>query len=104
MALTTDPRDPNLGEYDQSGQQLSYLILSDEERAKGFVRPVRLSYVHVPCGHVTNMPKAIAETYARNPQFYGGTFCCNCGSHFPLVVDGKRQFEWHPKDGSFVGE
>jgi len=29
------------------GQQRGYVVLSDEERAKGFVRPVRRSYVHV---------------------------------------------------------
>lgn len=28
------------------GMQASYLVLSDEERAKGFVRPVRRSYRH----------------------------------------------------------
>lgn len=31
----------------QTGQHTSYYILSDSERAKGFVRPVRTSYVHV---------------------------------------------------------
>ena len=29
------------------GQYSDHVILSDEERAKGFVRPVRLSYIHV---------------------------------------------------------
>ena len=29
------------------GQQKTYLVLSEEERAKGFVRPVRRSYIHV---------------------------------------------------------
>jgi len=29
-----------------NGQQKGYIILSEEERAKGFVRPVRTSYVH----------------------------------------------------------
>ena len=28
----------------RKGQQKAYVVLSDEERAKGFVRPVRRSY------------------------------------------------------------
>jgi hypothetical protein len=72
-----------------TGQQKAYVVLSDEERAKGFVRPVRRSYVHNTCGTPTTMGQAIAETYARNPKFYSGTFCCNCGEHFPL-----SEFVW----------
>jgi hypothetical protein len=134
-----------------NGQQRDYLILSDEERAKGFVRPVRLSYQHVGrpgpkyplvdlteeqsaryggpdigfvkyepypisdepgkaralgrfwtqadldkvdkgCGSITTMGRAIAETYARQPGFYGGTFCCRCGKHLPVGADGE--FVW----------
>lgn len=39
-------------EQQMDGNRLhrSYVILSAEERAKGFVRPVRLTYVHVTCG------------------------------------------------------
>lgn len=54
MSLTTDPNDPNLHKTKPNGQQESYLVLSDEERAKGFVRPVRRSYRHIGkplCGH-----------------------------------------------------
>ena len=47
MSLTNDPRDPRLSEKRADGQQQAYLVLSDEERAKGFVRPVRLEYRHV---------------------------------------------------------
>ena len=108
MSLTTDRDCPCLDEIEQSGQQKCYLILSDEERGKGFVRPVRATYRHVACGGVTSMGQAIAETYARDPSFYGGTFCALCGTHFPLInMDGARQFEWIVKgqpDGSFVGE
>jgi hypothetical protein len=85
MGLTTDRTSPCLKEVRPDGQQECYLILSDEERAKGFVRPVRRSYVHVACGVETRMPEAIAETYARNPKFYGGTYCVGCGNHFPLI-------------------
>jgi hypothetical protein len=136
------------------GQQRTYLVLSDAERAKGFVRPVRHSYKHVGtpgprfelrdltqeerarykgtdyvkyepypegyrgsavgrywtqeqldkvgkgCRTVTTMGHAIAETYAREPRFYGGTFCCGCGTHLPVGEHGE--FVWEP-DGSRVG-
>lgn len=74
------------------GQQKAYVVLSEEERAKGFVRPVRRSYVHEKCGVVTTMGQALAETYARDPYFYSGTFCCGCGTHFPVGEDGE--FVW----------
>jgi hypothetical protein len=136
------------------GMQRNYLVLSDEERAKGFVRPVRRSYEHVGiagpkyqlrdldeseiasglntefakfepypplpdpkpmgysigkywsqrdldrvgkgCGTVTTMGNAIAETYARSPGFYSGTFCCGCGTHLPVGRDGE--FVWDGTD------
>lgn len=81
------------------GQQEGYIVLAEEERAKGFVRPVRRSYVHLKCGSKTTMGQTIAETYARNPYFYSGTFCCACGSHFPVGEGGE--FVW--SDGSKVG-
>jgi len=74
------------------GQQRDYVVLADEERAKGFVRPVRQSYVHQTCGVKTTMGLALAETYARDPYFYSGTFCCGCRAHFPIGEDG--QFVW----------
>jgi len=150
MSLTTDPESPCLGVMRADGQQMCYLVLSEEERAKGFVRPVRRSYKHTGrsvcgmieptdklggllrvctepvghdgdhwnkfpelvqpdaarathqhsiggCGTVTTMGQAIAETYARDPKFYCGTFCCACGSHFPV-----NEFEW-TDDGTLVG-
>lgn len=106
MSLTTDPNDPALRETLPGGQNKTYLVLSEEELAKGFVCPVRRSYKHLACGGVTTMGKALCETYARNPKFYGATFCCICGAHFPLrgFKDGKWQdaFEWS-EDGSPVG-
>jgi hypothetical protein len=141
MTITTDPNDPGLKEIEQTGMQKSYLVLSEEERAKGFVRPVRHSYVHKGiqpkyptreltayehtqydkygyvlyepypdgsgvcgrfwtkeqlnsgCGTMTTMGQALAETYARDPKFYGGTFCCGCGKHFPV-----EQFVWDGTD------
>lgn len=81
-----------------NGQQKGYVVLSEEERKKGFTRPVRQSYVHVGfepemdgtvlikngrngCGALTKMSLPLAETYARNPKFYSGTFCVGCRTH-----------------------
>ena len=95
--VTDDHREINPA----TGQQKGYVVLSDEERAKGFVRPVRREYVHVGknpemdgnvlikpgengCGALTKMAQSIAETSARQPDFYSGTFCANCREHRPL--------------------
>lgn len=125
MSLTTDPNDPRLTHYtgpEKPGPQAEvYLVLSESERAKGFVRPVRDSYRHVGreeqqlvndwtrasedahrvriggCGTITTMGRALAETYARIPTFYGATYCCTCCAHFPV-----GEFVW-TADGSVVG-
>lgn len=81
------------------GQHKAYIILCDAERAKGFVRPVRRTYVHETCGTLTTMGVTLAETYARNPSFYGATFCVYCNAHFPVGPHG--QFHW--EDGEKVG-
>lgn len=87
------PVTPDHREIDPlTGQQKAYVVLSAEERGKGFVRPVRHSYVHEKCGVVTTMGQALAETYARNPHFYSGTFCAGCRAHFPVGAEG--QFLW----------
>lgn len=92
MGITDDRNDPGLGDIGPDGMQRSYLVLSAAERAKGFVRPLRRAYVHEKCGTVTQMGLAIAETYARNPSFYTGTFCVGCRGHFPVGADGE--FVW----------
>lgn len=146
MSLTTDPTTPCLREYRADGQQECYLILSQEERGKGFVRPVRQVYRHVGirpkyptreltadeherydqfgyvlfepypeeaqiglgrywteaqlnsgCRSETTMGLALSETWARKIDFYGATFCCACGKHFPV-----EEFIWVP-DGSVLG-
>lgn len=132
------------------GQQKTYLVLSEAERAKGYVRPVRTKYIHVGrpgprfplvdiadasanygpeyvkyepypeserpllgrgwtqaqldsigkgCGAVTTMSLPLAETYAAQPGYYGGTFCATCRTHLPVGADGE--FIW--EDGSRVG-
>lgn len=121
MSLTTDPNDPRLkigNKVSPDGTNEVYLVLSEEERAKGFVRPVRRTYVHqymldgsdLPyplisldgvggCGVATTMGQALAETYARDPKFYGATYCVGCKDHFPVGEDGE--FYWD--DGTKVG-
>lgn len=97
--LTNDPAEARNSGTRPDGQQNLYAVLSEEERAKGFVRPVRREYVHTKCGGATTMGLAIAETYARNPFYYSGTFCVHCGAHFPVGPNGE--FLWD--DGSKVG-
>jgi hypothetical protein len=148
--LTTDPNDPRLtrgADSKPAPQAPVYLVLSEEERRKGFVRPVRLSYRHVGeagpkyplrdatpeekeryapfkyikfeaypnpevagvlgkwwtqadldsvnkgCGSVTTMSAPLAETYARDPKFYGSTYCVTCRMHRPV-----SEFVWEGSD------
>ncbi len=106
-SLTNDPSDPRLthgADTEPQPQADVYLVLSEEERAKGFVRPVRRTYVHVrgisqqkpACGAATTMSLALAETYAREPKFYGATYCVGCLMHLPV-----NEFDWD--DGQRVG-
>ena len=50
----------------------------------------------VVSGGGTGMGRAIAETYARQPDFYGGTYCAHCGQHRPVGADGE--FYWCDTD------
>lgn len=102
MSLTTDPNDPRIKrgapDAEPAPQNDVYLVLSVEERAKGFVRPVRDTYKHSACGAITVMRGVeLAETYARDPKFYGATYCVHCRKHLPV-----SEFTWEP-DGSVVG-
>lgn len=99
MPLTTDRNDEGLSEILPNGQQKSYIILPDAQRRQ-FVRPVRTSYRHLACGTVTTMAKELAETYAANPSYYGGTYCAGCKNHFPVGAEGE--FVWDD-DGTKVG-
>lgn len=148
MSLTTDRNDPRLShgiDTEPVEQAKVYLILSDEERAKGFVRAYRDRYTHVGqkptcalrdltdeeherydkydyvafeaypvssqglgrfwtqaqldakgCGILTVMGQALSETYAREPSFYGATYCVGCRMHKPVA-----EFVWD--DGEAVG-
>lgn len=102
--LTDDSSDPRLtrGVDEQPVPQAdAYLVLSDEEKVKGYLRPVRVSYVHEVCRSVTTMSQSIAETYARNPGFYGATYCVKCQMHRPVGPEGE--FYWDDGHGSKVG-
>lgn len=83
-------------ELNASGQHSSYWVLSASERAKGFVRPVRNVYTHLTCGTETRIGQALAETCARDPHFYGATFCCHCRTHRPVGEHGE--FVWQGTD------
>lgn len=96
--LTTDSNDPDLGRGSGGeGQNKKYLVLSDEERRKKYVRPLRTAYKHSTCGSVTTMGLELSETYAVNPHFYGATFCVACNTHFPVA-----EFTW-TRDNEIVG-
>jgi hypothetical protein len=142
---------------ESEGQHKDYIVLCEEERAKGFVRPYRDAYQHVgrsvcgeivnqrdlpaemqplggprdicglPFGHegecsgqfftidqpqhaqilnthrmggclgTTTMGRSLSETYARDPSFYGATFCTSCNKHLPV-----GEFIW-TMDGAVVG-
>ncbi len=96
MSLTTDPNDPRLGhgvDKEPIPQHEVYLVLSEEERAKGFIRPLHRAYVHKTCGTLTTMGLALCETYARDPKFYGSTYCVGCRKHLPVsefLWDGTK--------------
>jgi hypothetical protein len=143
---------PAPGPVTASGQNTAYWVLNEEERKKGWVRPLRRAYIHagIPapktplidltkeeherydqfgyikfepnpdypekdnilgrywtqkdldkvgkgCGTKTTMGLALCETYARDPSYYGSTFCCGCGTHLPV-----NEFRW-AEDGEIVG-
>lgn len=92
------PKDQSHTKLKPNGQQWDYVVLTPEERNKGFIRPYRDAYRHVRCGKISTMGRSIAETYARDPRFYGGTFCVTCGAHFQVGENGE--FVWCEMDGT----
>lgn len=104
MGVTDDRADPRIryGIDEEPVEQAEmYIVLSEAERSKGWVRPYRDAYRHVECSVnpslVTHMGQALSETYAKNPKFYGATFCVACSKHRPV-----SEFVWD-KDGQVVG-
>jgi len=51
----------------------------------------------VDVGAETTMGLALCETYARDPNFYGATYCVGCRMHRPVA-----EFVWS-EDGQTVG-
>ena len=100
MGLTDNPNDPRLthGADEEPVEQAEvYLVMSEEERSKGWVRPYRDRYIHDKCQTETTMGRALSETYAKDPHFYGATYCVNCQMHRPV-----SEFRWS-KDNQRVG-
>jgi hypothetical protein len=62
------------------GQRISGRFWTDAEVRRG-------------CGAVTTMGTDLAETYARDPKFYGSTFCSCCGEHYDVADAGERLAE-----------
>lgn len=52
----------------------------------------QLDVIDKGCGGFTHMGAALAETYARDPHFYGATYCATCRMHRPVGSDGE--FVW----------
>jgi len=107
MSTTSDRNDPRLthgADTEPAPMADVYLVLSDEERLRGFVRPVRRSYRHrdPECETVTTMGQALAETYAAKPGFYGATYCCGCRMHRPVGKHGE--FTWMTESGEDTTE
>lgn len=74
------------GERREDGQFQNHPTKDEGE----FVQPVRSSYVHVEeCGATTTMGTGLAESFARDPEQYGKTFCAGCEDYYPL-----DEFEW----------
>lgn len=106
MTHTTDRNHPDLGwgvDHEPQPQNKAYLVLSEEDRARGFVMPVFRDYVHrAPgCGAVTTMSLPLSETYAAQPEFYGATYCAGCRMHRPVGAEGE--FTWLDAAGNDTG-
>ena len=65
-------------------------------RTGRFLRQSDLNRFGAGCGATTWMGLALAETYARDPYFYSGTFCSHCRKHFPVGEHGE--FVWLDTD------
>lgn len=89
-----DANEFDYGEKQPDGQYENYPTTEEGEP----VQPVRRKYVHDDdengCGTVTRMSTSIARSVARDPEYYGKTFCADCGEHVPVsevswAVDGE---------------
>ena len=67
--LTDDPTNPGLKETRPDGQNKVYLVLSEEERKLGFVRPLRRSYVHAGIRPKYPLRNLTADEHERYDQY-----------------------------------
>lgn len=70
--LTSDPNDERLktGQLNSTGQHEIYLVLSEEERKKGFVRPYRDAYIHVGIAAPQNVLRELtADEHERYDKY-----------------------------------
>lgn len=95
--LTTSKVEARSADTENNGMLEKYVVLPKEDLDKGFARPLRRSYTHSKCGASTRMALPLCETYARDPSFYGRTFCVGCKDHLPV-----SEFTWD-EDGKTVG-
>ena len=69
---------------DARAQTLIHWQMSEDEKARGFVRPLRDSYVHRVCHHVNTMGQSMAETLAKKPTIFSTIYCIGCKAHRPV--------------------
>lgn len=67
-------------------------VLNADDLRQGFVRPLRLAYVHTRCQQTTRINKTLARVWARNPTHYHEAFCAHCRQTFPVGRSGE--FVW----------
>jgi hypothetical protein len=108
MGLTTDPNDPDLGrgvDTEEVGQNKKYLVLSEAELAKGFVRPVRTKYFHK--GVLYDKGVDLLE----QPEVYGDTTYVAVAT-VVSSQDGRRlggryltqkELDQHTSTGGYIG-
>lgn len=69
MTATSDRDHPGINKKKENGQNEAYLVLSDAEKAKGFVRPLRNTYQHVGLYPGHPLRDLTAEEKDRYPQY-----------------------------------
>lgn len=68
--LTNDPNARPHREIDpRNGQQRAYVVLSEDERKKGFVEPLRMSYVHIGQPKPKNLRDLTEEEKERYSKY-----------------------------------
>lgn len=81
------------GERLEDGQYENHPTLDEGD----FKKPIRIEYIHNECGETTRIGQYIAESFARDPDYYTKTFCVHCGDYYPV-----GEFRW-AEDGETVG-